>query len=77
LLRRAKGGERFRPADRRRGDHVPPDEHLFEQAPVRGVVVDDPGGRIPQSDCIRNRRDTGGVSTGARLAVKWKVLPLP
>ena len=45
---------------RQRRDHAPADEHLFEQAPVRGVVVDDEDGQVPQIDRVRNRRDGGG-----------------
>ena len=69
--------ERFGHAGRQRRDHAPADEHLFEQAPVRGVVVDDEDGQVSQIDRVGNRRHGGGAVTSAKLAVKWNVLPLP
>ena len=76
-LRRAQRGERFGRAGRQRGDHAPADEHLFEQAPVRGVVVDDEDRQVSQIDRVRNGRRRGGAFATAKLAVKWNVLPLP
>ena len=77
FLRRAQRGERFGHARRQRGDHAPADEHLFEQAAVRGVVVDDEDGQVPQIDRVGDRRHAAGAPTSAKLAVKWNVLPLP
>ena len=37
-----------------------PSEHLFEQAPVRGVVVDDQDRQVSQIDRIRNGRQRAG-----------------
>ena len=63
---------------RQRRHHVPAEEHLFEQAPVRGVVVDDEDGQVSQIDRVGNGRDRrGGRPPTAKRAVKWKVLPLP
>ena len=42
------------------GDHAPADEHLFEQSPVRGVVVDDEDGQVSQIDRVTRYRDGGG-----------------
>ena len=77
LLRRAQRRERFGHARRQRRDHAPAEEHLFEQAPVRGVVVDDEDGQVSQIDRVGNRGRRTGRAPTAKLAVKWKVLPLP
>ena len=75
-LRHAQRGERLGHACRQRGNHAPADEHLFEHAPVRGVVVDDEDAQVAQIDRVGNRRAAAAV-TNAKLAVKWKVLPVP
>ena len=77
FLRGAQRGERLGRAGRQRGDHAPAEEHLFEQAPVRGVVVDDedaagladrPRRTPPPRGGGVHRRETRGEMERASLA---------